>query len=99
AGRSAIWSETGDMLIQLEANGSGVAVVTETHEDGFFALRVSVAGGREANPLHDEAALLKYPKRSPVAGSGGGDQRTFGDFLQQQAERLGEADRFHFGND
>jgi predicted amidohydrolase len=30
AGRSGIWSETGELLVQLEANGSGVAVVTET---------------------------------------------------------------------
>lgn len=30
AGRSAIWSETGELLVRLDANGSGVAVVTET---------------------------------------------------------------------
>jgi predicted amidohydrolase len=30
AGRSAIWSETGELLVQLEANGSGIAVVTDT---------------------------------------------------------------------
>jgi len=30
AGRSAIWSETGDLLVQLEVNGSGIAVVEET---------------------------------------------------------------------
>ena len=30
AGRSAIWSDAGDLLVRLEANGSGVAVVTET---------------------------------------------------------------------
>jgi predicted amidohydrolase len=29
AGRSAIWSEAGELLVQLEANGSGIAVVTE----------------------------------------------------------------------
>lgn len=32
AGRSAIWSETGDLLVRLDANGSGVAVVKETPE-------------------------------------------------------------------
>lgn len=30
AGRSAIWSETGELLVRLEANGSGIAVVAET---------------------------------------------------------------------
>jgi predicted amidohydrolase len=30
AGRSAIWSETGELLVQLETNGAGIAVVTET---------------------------------------------------------------------
>jgi predicted amidohydrolase len=30
AGRSAIWSETGELLAQLDVNGAGVAVVTET---------------------------------------------------------------------
>lgn len=34
AGRSAIWSETGALLVQLEESGSGVAVVTET-PDGY----------------------------------------------------------------
>jgi predicted amidohydrolase len=29
AGRSAIWSEAGELLVQLEMNGSGIAVVTE----------------------------------------------------------------------
>src|SRR5262245_25123573 len=32
AGRSAIWSETGELLVQLGANGAGVAVVTETEQ-------------------------------------------------------------------
>lgn len=32
AGRSAIWSETGELLVQLGANGAGVAVVTETQQ-------------------------------------------------------------------
>ncbi|MGH7899434.1 MAG: hypothetical protein ACREQQ_15875, partial [Candidatus Binatia bacterium] len=30
AGGSAIWSETGELLVQLAVNGAGVAVVTET---------------------------------------------------------------------
>jgi predicted amidohydrolase len=30
AGRSAIWSETGELLVQLEASGSGIAIVAET---------------------------------------------------------------------
>lgn len=30
AGRSAIWSEAGERLVRLDADGSGVAVVTET---------------------------------------------------------------------
>jgi predicted amidohydrolase len=34
AGRSAIWSETGELLVQLDANGSGIAVVTETEHGG-----------------------------------------------------------------
>lgn len=32
AGRSAIWSEAGELLVQLEASGSGIGVVTETPE-------------------------------------------------------------------
>jgi predicted amidohydrolase len=32
AGRSAIWSETGELLVQLGANGAGIAVVTETQQ-------------------------------------------------------------------
>jgi predicted amidohydrolase len=31
-GRSAIWSETGELLVQLEPSGAGVAVVTETRQ-------------------------------------------------------------------
>jgi predicted amidohydrolase len=31
-GRSAIWSETGELLVQLGAHGAGVAVVTETEQ-------------------------------------------------------------------
>lgn len=30
AGRSSFWSEAGDLLVQLEASGSGIAVVAET---------------------------------------------------------------------
>lgn len=32
-GRSAIWSEAGEMLVQLEENGSGIAVVTEGQQE------------------------------------------------------------------
>jgi predicted amidohydrolase len=32
AGRSGIWSESGELLVQLEASGSGLAVVTETRQ-------------------------------------------------------------------
>ncbi len=32
AGRSAIWCETGELLVQLGASGAGVAVVTETEQ-------------------------------------------------------------------
>lgn len=32
AGGSAIWSETGEMLVQLEKNGFGIAVVIQTPE-------------------------------------------------------------------
>jgi NAD+ synthase (glutamine-hydrolysing) len=31
-GRSAIWSETGELLVQLEPRGAGVAVVMGTRE-------------------------------------------------------------------
>ena len=41
AGRSAIWSETGELLVQLAANGSGVAIVTET-EPGRRARAISI---------------------------------------------------------
>lgn len=34
AGRSAIWSPTGDLLVQLGAHGAGVAVVTEIERGG-----------------------------------------------------------------
>jgi predicted amidohydrolase len=42
AGRSAIWSETGERLVRLDANGSGVAVVTETPQ-GYQTRAVMVA--------------------------------------------------------
>lgn len=32
AGRSVIWSETGDLLIQLGADGAGVALVSESQQ-------------------------------------------------------------------
>jgi predicted amidohydrolase len=32
AGRSAIWAETGELLAQLDVNGSGIAVATETRQ-------------------------------------------------------------------
>lgn len=32
AGRSSIWFETGELLVQLGVNGSGVAVVMETQQ-------------------------------------------------------------------
>jgi predicted amidohydrolase len=41
AGRSAVWSETGELLVQLGAIGSGVAVMTET-EHGRRATRIVV---------------------------------------------------------
>ena len=31
AGRSSVWSETGELLAQLDAEGAGVAAVSETH--------------------------------------------------------------------
>ena len=32
AGRSSIWSQTGELLAQLSSSGAGVAVATETPE-------------------------------------------------------------------
>lgn len=32
AGRSAVWSEAGELLVQLQASGSGIAVVRETQQ-------------------------------------------------------------------
>ncbi|WP_439624544.1 hypothetical protein [Gemmata sp.] len=42
AGRSAVWSETGDLLVRLDPNGSGVAVVAETSE-GYRTRAILVA--------------------------------------------------------
>ena len=39
-----------------------------------------------AKSLDYETALLENPDGRSVGGSGGSDQRTFGDFLQQQVE-------------
>ncbi len=52
------------------------------HKNGFFTLRVSVAGRRMANSLDDEAALLEYLEGRHVARCGGSDQRAVGDFPQ-----------------
>ncbi|MGH2671294.1 MAG: hypothetical protein ACRDH5_19660, partial [bacterium] len=41
AGRSAIWSETGDLVVQLGPHGAGVAVMTEG-EDGRRTSTVTV---------------------------------------------------------
>ena len=38
-GRSAIWSETGELLVQLDASGAGLAVALET-DDGWQAKAV-----------------------------------------------------------
>jgi predicted amidohydrolase len=42
AGRSAVWSKTGELLVRLDANGSGIAVVTEAPE-GYQTRVVMVA--------------------------------------------------------
>jgi NAD+ synthase (glutamine-hydrolysing) len=48
AGRSAIWSERGERLVQLEGSGAGVAFATETH-DGWRtrAIMLQPATARE----------------------------------------------------
>ncbi len=43
AGRSAIWSDAGEVLVQLEVSGSGIAFATET-QDGCRARSVMVGG-------------------------------------------------------
>jgi predicted amidohydrolase len=48
AGRSAIWSETGELLVQLEVNGSGIAVVTETPQ-GYRARAVMLSDSARAH--------------------------------------------------
>ena len=54
---------------------------------GFLAFGVSVGGGRQVDPLDDEPALLEDPQGRPVAGGGGGNQRTLGDLPQQEVQR------------
>jgi hypothetical protein len=41
-GHSAIWSETGERLVQLEATGAGVAVAAET--DSGWRARAAMLG-------------------------------------------------------
>src|SRR5262249_29397244 len=48
AGRSAIWSETGELLVQLEANGFGIAVVAEA-EHGRRTRAVMLGHSASAN--------------------------------------------------
>jgi predicted amidohydrolase len=48
AGRSAIWSDTGEVLVQLPATGAGVAVVSET-EQGRRARAVMLSGSARAS--------------------------------------------------
>jgi hypothetical protein len=43
AGRSSIWSETGELLVQLGRAGSGIALVTNTQHDRH-TLAIMVAG-------------------------------------------------------
>jgi predicted amidohydrolase len=43
AGRSAIWSKSGELLVQLGTNGSGVAVATETQQ-GWRTKSVMLSG-------------------------------------------------------
>lgn len=61
------------LLVRIATNL--IVVVTENeqrhswglpqHENGFFALRVSVTGWRMANLLDDEAVFLEYPGGTP----------------------------------
>jgi predicted amidohydrolase len=44
AGRSAVWSEKGERLVQLEANGAGVAVATQT-DAGWRAKSIMLGEG------------------------------------------------------
>ena len=50
AGRSSIWSGTGELLTRLHASGAGVAVATETRE-GWRAKEVMLSDLRTANPV------------------------------------------------
>ena len=69
----------------IKGGGHGESVpFLQQHEDGFLALRESVAGGREANTLNNEAALLQHSDGRPVIGGCSCNQRTFGNFPQQQ---------------
>ncbi|MBM3944726.1 MAG: carbon-nitrogen hydrolase family protein [SAR202 cluster bacterium] len=49
AGRSSIWSDTGDLLVQLEPTGSGVAIARETPK-GWQAKAVMVESLQVATP-------------------------------------------------
>ena len=59
------------------------------HEDGLFARRETVTGGRHLHPLDDESALLEHPERCPIAGRHTSVQRTGCDFEQEQPQRSG----------
>jgi hypothetical protein len=47
--------------------------------DGDLALGVAVGGRVTPDLFDDEPALLEDPQGRPVAGGGGGDERTLGD--------------------
>ena len=55
AGRSSIWSETGELLTQLNANGTGIAIATETREgwacEGTHAQPASNSQSRVADVI------------------------------------------------
>jgi predicted amidohydrolase len=55
-GGSAIWSERGELLVQLEARGSGVAVATESH-----------AGWRAGTIMQSESVLSRLRPYRPLA--------------------------------
>jgi len=50
AGRSSIWSETGELLVQLGASGAGVAVATGTRE-GWRAKAIMLGDAGAADPV------------------------------------------------
>jgi predicted amidohydrolase len=65
AGRSAIWSGTGELLAQLDASGAGVAVATET--GGAWRARTCMVGGGSG----DQAARwTAIEARIPTADTG-----------------------------